>query len=182
MSLPTDDLARKCAHAIREGHVTALFTSFGWTFVCDPGNVKAVNKLTSVTASIEKKYRILLLDETGRLNRFLKEIPESAPDIMEFSQKPLIVWFAGALNVIPEIMDEQGAAPFLLTTDEVLKNTVYRFGKPILAVLMSDNTIQPEEVLAGADTVITLQRRKTEPFEPSVVRYESGGSFRIIQK
>jgi L-threonylcarbamoyladenylate synthase len=182
MSLPTDDLARQCAHAIREGHVTALFTAFGWAFVCDPGNAKAVNELNSVTASIEQKYRTLLLDETGRLNRYLKEIPESASDIMEFSQKPLIVWFAGVLNVIPEIRDEHGAAPFLLTTDEVLKNTVYRFGKPILAVLMCDNTLQPEKALAAAGSVITLQRRKTEPFEPSVVRYEPGGSFRIIQK
>jgi L-threonylcarbamoyladenylate synthase len=176
------DESRECVHGIRNGNVTALFTSSGWTFLCDPDNGHTVSSFFEIMRGIEDSYVTLLIDDTGRLNRYLKEVPETAPDLMEFSERPLIVRFDHVLNVLPELRDDDGTVPFMLATDEVLKNAVYRFGRPVLAGFLADNTLQPDAALKSAGCVIPLQRRKTTPFEPALVHFGSRGAFRLIRK
>jgi len=181
MNVTDAEGARLCTHAIREGKVASVNLESGWAYLCDSGNPSAIKALKEL-APPSNYPDTLLLDTTGKLFKHLKDVPDQISEFMEFSAKPLIIWFSGVINLLPQVCDSTGAAPLMLTSDELLKNTVYRLGKPVLVRFAGPNTTPPTDALKSAGCVVHLQRRKFEPFDPVVVRIGSNGTFRFEKK
>ncbi|HEX5001397.1 MAG TPA: hypothetical protein VFW78_02795 [Bacteroidia bacterium] len=181
MNVTDSEGAKICAHALREGKVAAVNLACGWTYLCDgtsPSAIKMLKQMAPDSAYPDP----LLIDTTGKLHKHLKELPDQISELMEFSVKPLIIWFSQAINVVPQAGDTAGAVPFMLASDELLKNTVYRLGKPVMARFPSLHAAPPADALKSAGCVVHLQRRKFEPFDPVIVHVGSEGTFRFEKK
>jgi L-threonylcarbamoyladenylate synthase len=176
------DDSRKAAQGIREGKVTAIYSCWGWVFVCDAASMAAADSLLEITAGLDIAGESIVIDNTGKLNRFLKSIPEFADEIMSFSEHPLIAWFDGALNVSDKFRDRDGAAPFMIAHDDLLSQAVSRCGKTVYARIPAYQTAGIEEALKKAGCVIPLQRRRTEPFQHSEIRFRTDGTFQLDKK
>lgn len=175
------DDARKAAQSVRDGLVTAVYSMWGWVFLCDAQSEKNLTELRRIAATLTIAGSSVIIDHTGKLNKHLRQIPEFAEEMMSFSEKPLIVWFESALNVHDSLKDESGAAPFMLATDDLLSQVAARCGRTLYMLLPLAGDAGVDAALKSAGSIIPLQRRRQEPFLPSMIRFRADGSFQLEQ-
>lgn len=174
--------ARIAAQLVREGKVTAIYSCWGWIFICDAGSERAVAELYHVTSSLQIAGEAIVIEDTGKLQKYMYDIPEFADELMSFSEIPLVVWIAGAVNTPDRIKSETGETPFMLATDDLLAQTVHRCGKSVMVRIPEYGDPKIEQVLKAAGGIVPLQRRKTEAFQASVIRFGKGGTFQLEKR
>src|SRR6187402_3303752 len=94
----------KCLEVLQAGGIILYPTDTVWGIGCDATNADAVAKIFELKSRPEAKSMIILLDHTGRLSGYIKEVPQQAYELMELSEQPLTVVLEGAKNLAPNVV------------------------------------------------------------------------------
>ncbi|MFN8165177.1 MAG: L-threonylcarbamoyladenylate synthase [Bacteroidia bacterium] len=182
---------RKAADVLRKGGIILYPTDTIWGIGCDATNPDAVEKIYKLKNRPGQKSMIILLDVEGRLNSYVKEIPEQAFDLIEVSDKPLTIIYDGAKNLAPNLIAEDGSIAIRITGDDFCKNLIGRTGKPLVSTSAnlsgqpspaSFHDIDPE-IVNGVDYVVNWrQEERNNGKASSIIRIRRGGLFEIIRK
>src|SRR5436190_4332362 len=85
---------------VLENKGTILYpTDTIWGIGCDATSPDAIEKIFQLKKRSEEKNLILLLDDSARLLSYVKEVPEAAWNLIEYSEKPLTIIYDGARNL-----------------------------------------------------------------------------------
>ena len=76
---------------MRQGGVILYPTDTVWGIGCDATNAEAVAKVYKMKQRDDSKALICLVDSEGRLQRYVRNVPDVAWDIMELATKPTTV-------------------------------------------------------------------------------------------
>ncbi len=79
----------KTLEVLKSGGTILYPTDTIWGIGCDATNEAAVKKIFEIKKREESKSLIVLLDTPDKLNRYIKEVPAGAWDLIEFSCTPL---------------------------------------------------------------------------------------------
>src|SRR2546428_11652456 len=77
-----------------------------WGIGCDATNEKAVEKVFSIKQRQESKSLIVLMSDDGMMNRFVKNIPALAWDLMDVSDSPLTIIYDGGRGMSKNVFAE----------------------------------------------------------------------------
>lgn len=169
-----------CIACLRRGEIAVFPASTGWMAACDISNKNATELLHS---SDKGDHPAILLSDTGNLQRYLKEIPESMFQLIEYSEKPIHLFLDAAIS-LPHGIDPEKVA-FTFAIDEFSKSLTAGFGKPLFTVcLKSRNHPEKNENMFNSPTYVVNLRSsaKNNIDNLVVVRFSKTGSFTIIQK
>lgn len=176
---------------MRKGGIILYPTDTVWGIGCDATNAEAVAKVYKIKQRDDSKALICLADSVDRVQRYVRDVPSVAWDLMEIADKPTTVILDGAVNLAPNLIAEDGSIGLRITNEEFSKELCYRFQKPIVSTSVNISgepaaqnycDIAPE-ILEAADYVCWTRRREHKPHKPSsIVKISRDGQVTIIRK
>lgn len=182
---------KKAVEVMKNGGVILYPTDTVWGIGCDATNAEAVAKVYKIKQRDDSKALICLVDSDARLQRYVRNAPEVAWNVMELATKPTTVIFDEAVNLAPNLIAEDGSIAMRITNEEFSKELCYRFQKPIVST-SANISGQPaaqnycdisEELLNAVDYVCFSRRQEHKPHTPSsIIKIKNNGEIDIIRK
>lgn len=180
----------EAVRVMRAGGVILYPTDTVWGIGCDATNAEAVAKVYAIKKRAESKAMICLVDSDNRIQRYVRNIPEVAWDVMTMSEKPTTVILDGADGLAKNLIAEDGSIAVRITQEPFSKALCYRMQKPIVST-SANISGQPaaqnycdisEEIRQAVDYICTSRRQEHQPHKPSsIIRIRHNGEFEIIR-
>jgi len=177
--------------AMKKGGVILYPTDTVWGLGCDATNAEAVAKIYKIKHRDDSKALICLADSVDRVQRYVRDVPSVAWDLMELSDKPTTVILDGAVNLAPNLIAEDGSIGLRVTNEPFSKELCYRFQKAIVSTSANISgepaaqnycDISPE-ILEAVDYVCWTRRQEHKPHKPSsIIKLTKDGRVTIIRK
>ena len=103
MSIYEKDI-KAAIEVMRKGGVILYPTDTVWGIGCDATNPEAVAKVYKIKRREDSKAMICLVDSDARLQRYVRQVPNVAWDVIELATKPLTIILDGAVNLAPNLV------------------------------------------------------------------------------
>lgn len=182
---------KTAVEALRQGKIILYPTDTVWGIGCDATNAAAVEKIFELKNRPQEKSMIVLVDVEAKLNKYVKDVPAVAWDLIEFADKPLTLIYDGAINLAPNVISPDGTVAIRVSKDEFCKNVIHRFGKAIVSTsanLSGEATPQnfsqiSEQIKNGVNHIVDLRHQETKQNPPStIIKLGNNGDVKIIRK
>ena len=185
-----DDI-KKAVEVLRRGGVILYPTDTVWGIGCDATNAEAVEKVYAIKQRDDSKAMICLVDSDVRMQRYVRNVPEVAWNIMELATKPTTVILDNATGLAPNLVAPDGSIAMRITREPFSKELCYRFQKPLVSTsanisgqpaAQNFRDIDPK-LLEAVDYVCFARRQEHKPHTPSsIVKLTADGIVTIIRK
>ena len=181
---------KKAVEVLRNGGVILYPTDTVWGIGCDATNEEAVRKVYEIKHRDDSKAMICLVDSEVRLQRYVRNVPEVAWDLIELSERPTTVILDGATGLASNLIAEDGSIAVRVTKETFSKELCYRFQKPLVSTsanISGEPAAQnycdiSEEILNAVDYVCLTRRQEHEPHRPSaIIKIAMNGEVKIIR-
>ncbi|HCD77642.1 MAG TPA: threonylcarbamoyl-AMP synthase [Prevotella sp.] len=175
---------------MRNGGVILYPTDTVWGIGCDATNPDAVAKVYKIKKRDDSKALICLVDSDARLQRYVRNVPEVAWDLLELADKPTTVILDNAVNLAPNLVADDGSIAMRITKENFSRELCFRFQKPIVSTsanISGEPAAQnyrdiSEELLNAVDYVCWTRRQEHKPHKPSsIIKLSENGEVKIIR-
>ena len=182
---------KNAVKVLREGGVILYPTDTVWGIGCDATNAKAVAKVYDIKHRDDSKALICLVDSDARLQRYVRNVPAVAWDLLDAAIKPTTVILDDATNLAPNLIAEDGSIALRITREAFSHELCYRFQKAIVSTsanISGEPAAQnyrdiSEEIINSVDYVCWSRRQEHKPHTPSsIIRLKPNGEVTIIRK
>ena len=181
---------KKSLAVLKNGGVILYPTDTVWGLGCDATNPEAVKKIYEIKKRVDTKTMILLVDLEARLSTYVKEIPEQAWPLIEFTDKPLTIVYDGARNLPSELIAQDGSIAIRVTNDEFCKNLIGVLRKPLVSTSANISGAPApaiyqevtEEIRSAVDYIVNWRKDDRQRHQPSsIIKLQKGGLIQIIR-
>ncbi|MCI6118906.1 MAG: threonylcarbamoyl-AMP synthase [Prevotella sp.] len=182
---------KNAVEVMRKGGIILYPTDTVWGIGCDATNTEAVARVYDIKRREDSKALICLVDSDARLQRYVRQVPSVAWELLDCVDKPTTVILDGAVNLAPNLIAEDGSIALRITNEAFSKELCYRFQKAIVSTsanISGEPTAQnycdiSEEIINAVDYVCWTRRQEHKPHKPSsIIRLGLGGEVEIIRK
>jgi L-threonylcarbamoyladenylate synthase len=182
---------KQSLEVLRNGGVIVYPTDTIWGLGCDATSQAAVEKIFSIKSREEGKSLLVLVNSIGMLERYVKEIPGTALELVDISDSPLTIVYPGGRNLAPGICAADGSVGIRICNDDFCNELIARFRKPVVSTSAnfsgnpSPSSFREidKNLLEQADYVVRHRRDDKQKRSASpVIRVETDGSLKIIRK
>ena len=185
---------RLAVETMRKGGVILYPTDTVWGIGCDATNVEAVKRVYEIKQRDDSKALICLVDSDARLQRYFRQVPEVAwqliDSLKEADAKPTTLVLDGAINLAENLIAEDGSIGIRITNEPFSKELCYRFQKAIVSTSANISgepaaqnycDIDPR-ILEAVDYVCWSRRQEHKPHTPSsIIKLKDNGEVTIIR-
>ncbi len=182
---------RNAVDVLRRGGVVLYPTDTVWGIGCDATNEEAVRRVFDIKRRADGKAMLCLVDSAARLQRYFRDVPDVAWDLIDYATEPLTLILSGASGVAPSLLAEDGSLGVRVTRDEFSRQMCYRLQRPIVSTSANVSgercpaffkEISPA-IVEQMDYVVQFRRGDTTQHKPShVVKLAPDGTVTIIRK
>ena len=182
---------KNAIEVMKQGGVILYPTDTVWGIGCDATNAEAVEKVYKIKKRDDSKALICLVDSDARLQRYVRNVPNVAWDILDIATKPTTIILDGAINLAPNLIAEDGSIALRITKEPFSHELCYRFQKPLVSTsanisgepaAANYNDIS-QELLDAVDYVCFSRRHEHKPHTPSsIIKLKEDGEVTIIRK
>ena len=168
---------KNAIEVMKQGGVILYPTDTVWGIGCDATNAEAVAKVYKIKKRDDSKALICLVDSDARLQRYVRNVPNVAWDILDIATKPTTIILDGAINLAPNLIAEDGSIALRITKEPFSHELCYRFQKPLVSTsanisgepaAANYNDIS-QELLDAVDYVCFSRRQEHKPHTPSSI-------------
>ena len=182
---------RTAVQTMRQGGIILYPTDTIWGIGCDAANEEAVRRIFQLKRREDSKAMICLVDSADRMQRYLRQVPDVAWDLVEYADKPLTLILDGAVNLAPSLIAEDGSIGLRVTKENISHELCYRFER---AVVSTSANISGEpspacfdeitdEIKQGVDYIMRSRQNDLSKSKPSkIIKLGLDGSVQIIRK
>ncbi|MES4922203.1 L-threonylcarbamoyladenylate synthase [Hoylesella timonensis] len=182
---------KNAIEVMKQGGVILYPTDTVWGIGCDATNAEAVAKVYKIKKRDDSKALICLVDSDARLQRYVRNVPNVAWDILDIATKPTTIILDGAINLAPNLIAEDGSIALRITKEPFSHELCYRFQKPLVSTSANISGEPPaanyndisQELLDAVDYVCFSRRQEHKPHTPSsIIKLKENGEVTIIRK
>ncbi len=181
---------KNAVECMRKGGVILYPTDTVWGIGCDATNAEAVAKVYKIKKREDSKALICLVDSDNRMQRYFRNVPNVAWQLIEVAVKPTTVILDNATGVAENLVAEDGSLAMRVTQEPFSKELCYRFQKPIVSTSANISgepaaqnycDISPE-LLEAVDYVCWSRRQEHKPHTPSsIIKLSQNGEVKVIR-
>lgn len=186
---------RNAVEVLRKGGVILYPTDTVWGIGCDATNAEAVKRVYEIKQRDDSKALICLVDSDARLQRYVRNVPEVAwqliDSLKESDSRPTTLILDGAINLAPNLIADDGSIGMRITQELFSKELCYRFQKALVSTSANISgepaaqnycDIDPR-IVEAVDYVCWSRRQEHKPHKPSsIIRLKENGEVTIIRK
>jgi len=182
---------KNAVEVMKNGGVILYPTDTVWGIGCDATNEIAVNKVYQIKQRDDSKALICLVDSDDRLQRYVRNVPDVAWQLIDCVVKPTTLILDGAVNLAPNLIAADGSIGIRITKEDFSHELCYRFQKAIVSTsanISGEPAAQnyrdiDQKILDAVDYVCWSRRQEHQPHQPSsIIRIGLGGEVEIIRK
>jgi L-threonylcarbamoyladenylate synthase len=182
---------RNALKTLKDGGVILYPTDTVWGLGCDASNTGAVEKIFRIKARSDNKSLIILVNGEAMLERYVKDIPAVALNLIEVSDTPLTIIYPAAKNLAAGIPAEDGSVGIRITDDEFCSTLIERFRRPIVSTSANvsgepapSHFGEVSDIIIKAVDYVVMHRRedRQKHVASPVIKVEPGGVIKIIRK
>jgi len=186
-----DQDLRAAIEVLKQGGTILYPTDTIWGIGCDATNPEAVKKVFEIKRREDSKALICLVDSPGRLQRYIRNVPDVAWDIFDLATRPTTVILNGVSGLAPNLLAEDGSVGLRITSEVFSHQLCYRFQKAIVSTSAnisgepSPQTFADisDEIKQAVDYVCLSRQRDTSRHEPSsIIKLTPFGEVTVIRK
>lgn len=182
---------KNAIEAMRKGGVILYPTDTVWGIGCDATNAEAVKRVYEIKQRDDSKALICLVDSDARLQRYVRNVPDVAWQLIDCVEKPTTLILDGAVNLAPNLIAEDGSIGIRITKEDFSHELCFRFQKAIVSTsanisgepaAQNYRDIDPR-ILEQVDYVCWTRRQEHQPHQPSsIIKLSADGQVVIIRK
>ena len=182
---------KNAIEAMKNGGVILYPTDTVWGIGCDATNAEAVKRVYDIKQRDDSKALICLVDSDDRLQRYVRNVPDVAWQLIDCVEKPTTLILDGAVNLAPNLIAEDGSIGIRITKEAFSHELCYRFQKAIVSTsanisgepaAQNYRDIDPR-ILEKVDYVCWTRRQEHQPHQPSsIIKLSADGQVVIIRK
>ena len=193
---------KNAVEVLRRGGVILYPTDTIWGIGCDATNAEAVKRVYDIKQRDDSKALICLVDSDARLQRYVRNVPDVAWQLIDSLQaaagdsdagasRPTTLILDGAVNLAPNLIAEDGSIALRITQEPFSKELCYRFQKALVSTSANISgepaaqnycDIDPR-IVEAVDYVCWTRRQEHKPHQPSsIIRLRADGEVTIIRK
>jgi L-threonylcarbamoyladenylate synthase len=186
-----EDDIKKAVEVMRNGGVILYPTDTVWGIGCDATNADAVARVYAIKHRDDSKALICLVDSDVRMERYIRNIPNVAWELLDAVTNPTTVILDNAVNLAPNLIAEDGSIGMRITNEPFSHELCYRFQKPVVSTsanVSGEPAAQnygdiSQEILDAVDYVCWTRRQEHKPHKPSsIIKLSHDGQVTIIRK
>lgn len=176
---------------LRKGGLILYPTDTIWGIGCDASNEDAVRRIFQLKQREDSKAMICLVDNANRMQRYLRQVPDVAWDLVEFAEKPLTLILDGAVNLAPSLIAEDGSVGIRVTRENISHELCYRYERAIVSTSANiSGAPSPscfaeisDEIKNGVDYIMLSRQNDLSKGKPSqIIKLGLDGQIQIIRK
>ena len=175
---------------LREGGVILYPTDTIWGLGCDATSSLAVEKIFRIKTRADNKSLIILVNGIGMLERYVRDIPPVAAELISVSDSPLTIIYPEGKNMAPVICNEDGSVGIRICDEPFCDELITRFRKPIVST-SANISGKPSplnfseidgEIKRSAGYVVSYRQEERQKNKPSpVIKIDKNGALKIIR-
>ena len=182
---------KKAVLVIKNNGIILYPTDTIWGIGCDATSVEAIKKIFDLKQRDFSKNFILLLDHESRLASYVKEVPEQAWAMIEYSEKPLTIIYNGAKNLPEELISDDGSIAIRITRDDFCKNLIGALRKPLISTSANISGMPAPSsfyeiqnpIIKGVDYVVNWRQNEKVISKPStIISLGTDGQIKFIRQ
>jgi L-threonylcarbamoyladenylate synthase len=191
MSDNTEELIEKTVEVLKRGGLILYPTDTVWGIGCDASNFEAVEKINKLKKREAGKSFIVLIDDDRKLNRYVRNVPDVAWDIVEFSEKPTTIIYPQAYNLANNVFAEDFSLGIRVVKKGLCHDLLRKYGKPLISTSANlSNSPTPKSlkdidptILEGVDYVLNLPEGNKLKGKPSkIIKLKLNGEITFIRE
>lgn len=181
---------RQAIEVMRKGGVILYPTDTIWGIGCDATNEEAVKRVYQIKQRDDSKALICLVDSDARLQRYVRNVPDVAWQLIDCIDKPTTLILDNAVNLAPNLIAEDGSIGIRITQEAFSKELCFRFQKAIVSTsanisgepaAQNYRDIDPK-IIEQVDYVCWTRRQEHKPHTPSrIIKLSTDGTVKIIR-
>jgi L-threonylcarbamoyladenylate synthase len=180
----------KAFEVIQNGGIILYPTDTVWGIGCDATNAEAVEKIYALKQRAESKSMIVLMNGEKMIYNIFKDIPETAWQIMDLSEKPTTLILDNPRNVAPNLIAEDKTLGMRIVKEPFCFKLMERMKKPLVSTSAnisgmftpkSFKEIAPE-IIKGVDYVVNLHHEKICDKPSTIIKLSLDNQVKIIRK
>lgn len=189
--MTTSEDIRNAVECMRQGGIILYPTDTVWGIGCDATNAEAVSRIYDIKHRDDSKALICLVDSDSRLQRYVRDVPPVAWELIDAIVEPTTLILDGAVNLAPNLIAPDGSIGIRITREPFSHDLCYRFQKAIVSTsanisgepaAQNYGDIAPE-ILNAVDYVCWTRRQEHKPHKPSgIIKLSQNGEIKIIRK
>lgn len=182
---------KTAVQTLRKGGLILYPTDTIWGIGCDASNEDAVRRIFQLKQREDSKAMICLVDNANRMQRYLRQVPDVAWDLVEFAEKPLTLILDGAVNLAPSLIAEDGSVGIRVTRENISHELCYRYERAIVSTSANiSGAPSPscfaeisDEIKNGVDYIMLSRQNDLSKAKPSqIIKLGLDGQIQIIRK
>jgi L-threonylcarbamoyladenylate synthase len=185
-----EDLKRSLK-VLKDGGIILYPTDTIWGIGCDATNSQAVKRIFRIKSRDERKSLIILVSDLSMLERYVKEVPETASRLISISDSPLTIIYSDGINLAEEVYSSEGSVGIRICNETFCRELIRQFRKPLVST-SANITGQPppsnfreidEKIIKSVDyVVIHRQKERGLSLASPVIKVENNGIIKILRK
>jgi L-threonylcarbamoyladenylate synthase len=182
---------KTAVQTLRKGGLILYPTDTIWGIGCDASNEDAVRRIFQLKQREDSKAMICLVDNANRMQRYLRQVPDVAWDLVEFAEKPLTLILDGAVNLAPSLIAEDGSVGIRVTRENISHELCYRYERAIVSTSANiSGAPSPscfaeisDEIKNGVDYIMLSRQNDLSKGKPSqIIKLGLDGQIQIIRE
>ena len=186
-----EDEIKRCIEVLNKGGLILYPTDTIWGIGCDATNRDAVKKVYELKQREDNKAMLILLDSANNLDRYVRDVPEIAYDLIEVAVKPLTIIYDNGYNLAENLLSENQSVGIRITGEAFSQALCRKFRRPIVST-SANISGQPSaaifkeispEIINGVDYVVNYRRNDNNKQQASsIIKLGADASIKIIRK
>ncbi len=181
---------KKALQVLRDGGVILYPTDTIWGIGCDATNDEAVNRIYEIKKRSDKKSMLVLLDSVAKLERYVKNVPDLAYDLIEMSEKPLTIIYDQSKGLSPNVSKVDQSIGIRITSEAFSKKLIERFGRPIISTSANvSGELSPscfsevsDVIKEAVDYVVEYRQIDEKACPSSIIMLGNDSSVKVIRE
>lgn len=182
---------KKCIEVLNRGGIILYPTDTIWGIGCDATNADAVKKVYDLKRREDNKAMLVLLDSVNNLDRYVRDLPEIAYDLIDVAVKPITIIYDGGYNLAPNLLGDNNSIGIRVTNEAFSQALCRKFRRPIVST-SANISGQPsaaifkeisKEIIDGVDYVVNYrQNDNNRSSASSIIKLGADATIQIIRK
>lgn len=185
------DDRQKCLEVLKAGGVILYPTDTIWGLGCDATNSNAVSKLLEIKKRPQDMAMVVLVNSEVMIERYVKEVPEIAWQLLEVADEPISIIYPGARNLANNVIAKDGSVAIRLCKDNFCNQLILRLRKPLVSTSANFSGEKfpinfheiSSKLLKKVDYVVNYRQNDNSINKPSsIIKLGTGGEIEVIRK
>lgn len=164
-------------------------TEMGWAIGCDATREAAVARICTLQNQPGPRSLYCLVGTDRQLEQLIPQFPEVAWDLIDLSEKPLVIVYDHPKGVAPNLVSAENTLGVCLTSHSFCRDLLRRLRKPLVCAPpqlrgapapRQFSEIDPA-ILNAVDYVVPLEQESLKSTPPTLIQLKADGQVRVIR-